>query len=83
VTQPVASPEQYRRRARHFFQMAQNCKDSQIAHHLRVIAADYLDAGQVGDKAPNGRNKSSLTRKPRSDPPVSAATAEDSGWGSV
>jgi len=52
VTQPVASPEQYRRRARLFFQMAQNCKDSQIAHRLRVIAADYLDAGQVGDKAP-------------------------------
>jgi len=46
VTQPVASPEQYRRRARHFFQMAQNCKDSQIAHRLRVIAADYVDAGQ-------------------------------------
>ena len=50
--QPVTSPEQYRRRARHFFQMAQNCKDSQIAHRLRVIAADYLDAGRVGDKAP-------------------------------
>jgi hypothetical protein len=46
VTQPVASPEQYRRRARHFFQMAQNCKDSQIADRLRVIASDYLDAGQ-------------------------------------
>ena len=52
MTQPVASPEQYLRRARHFFQMAQNCKDSQIAHRLRVIAVDYLEAGQVGDKAP-------------------------------
>jgi hypothetical protein len=63
VTQPVASPEQYRRRALHFFQMAQNCKDSQIAHRLRVIAADYLDAGQVGDKPPQGQKQVQSDKK--------------------
>jgi hypothetical protein len=63
VTQPVASPEQYRRRARHFFQMAQNCKDSQIADRLRVIAADYVDAGQVGGKAPQRQKQTQSDKK--------------------
>ena len=63
MTQPVASPEQYRRRARHFIQMAQNCKDSQIAHRLRVIAADYLDAGQVGGKAPQRQKQTQSDKK--------------------
>ena len=45
------SPEQFRRRARHLLQMAQTCQDSRIAARLRIIAADYFDAGQVGDKA--------------------------------
>ena len=31
--------------------MAQTCQDSRIAARLRIIAADYFDAGQVGDKA--------------------------------
>ena len=63
MTQPVASPEQYRRRARHFFQMAQNCKDSQIADRLRVIAADYVDAGQVGGKAPQRQKQTQSDKK--------------------
>jgi hypothetical protein len=63
VTQPVASPVQYRRRARHFFQMAQNCKDSPIAHRLLVIAADYLDAGQVGDKTPQRQKQVQSDKK--------------------
>ena len=48
----MTSPEEYRRRARHFLQMAQNCQDSRIAARLRVIAADYFDcAGPDGNKA--------------------------------
>jgi hypothetical protein len=39
-------PEEYRRRARHILQMAQTCQDPRIADSLRVIAADYFDAGQ-------------------------------------
>jgi hypothetical protein len=30
--------------------MAQNCNDSQIAHRLRLIAADYFDAGRARNK---------------------------------
>jgi len=47
----MTSPAEYRRRARHFLQMAQNCRDSQIAARLRVIAADYFEAGQGGGEA--------------------------------
>jgi hypothetical protein len=47
----MTSPAEYRRRARHFLQMAQNCQDSQIAARLRVIAADYFEAGQGGGEA--------------------------------
>ena len=61
MIQPVA--EQFRRRARHFFQMAQNCKDSQIADRLRVIAADYVDAGQVGGKAPQRQKQTQSDKK--------------------
>jgi hypothetical protein len=42
----MTSPKEYRRRARQYLQMAQNCQDSQIAARLRAIAADYLDAAQ-------------------------------------
>jgi len=42
----MTSPKEYRRRARQFLQMAENCQDSQIAARLRAIAADYLDAAQ-------------------------------------
>jgi len=42
----MTSPAEYRRRARQFLQMAQNCQDSQIAARLRAIATDYLDAAQ-------------------------------------
>jgi hypothetical protein len=47
----MISPREYRRRARHLLQMAQTCQDSQIAARLRVIAADYFDAGQGGGEA--------------------------------
>jgi hypothetical protein len=47
----MTSPEAYRRRARHILQMAQTCQDPQIADRLRVIAADYFDAGQGGGQA--------------------------------
>jgi hypothetical protein len=42
----MTSSAEYRRRARQFLQMAQNCQDSRIAARLRVIAADYFDAAQ-------------------------------------
>jgi hypothetical protein len=45
---PLTSPKAYRRRARHILQMAQTCQDPQIADRLRVISADYFDAGQGG-----------------------------------
>jgi hypothetical protein len=48
---PMTSPREYRRRARHLLQMAQTCQDAQIAARLRVIAADYFDAGQSGSEA--------------------------------
>jgi hypothetical protein len=44
----MTSPEEYRRRARHILQMAQTCQDPRIADRLRVIAADYFEAGQRG-----------------------------------
>jgi hypothetical protein len=47
----MTSPREYRRRARHLLQMAQTCQDAQIAARLRVIAADYFDAGQSGSEA--------------------------------
>jgi hypothetical protein len=47
----MISPREYRRRARHLLQMAQTCQDSQIAARLRVIAADYFDAGHGGGEA--------------------------------
>jgi hypothetical protein len=51
-------------RPRHFFQMAQNCKDSQIAARLRIIAPDYSEcAGQVGDKSPNGSGQPSARQE--------------------
>jgi hypothetical protein len=42
----MTSLEEYRRRARHI--LPQTCQDPQIADRLRVIAADYFDAGQRG-----------------------------------
>ena len=46
----MRSPGHFRQGARHLLEMAQNCSDSQIAHRLRVIAADYFAAAHVGNK---------------------------------
>jgi hypothetical protein len=46
----MTPPEKYRRRAQHFLKLAQTCQDLQIAHRLRVIAADYFDAGRARNK---------------------------------
>jgi hypothetical protein len=45
----MTSPREFRRRARHLSQMAQTCQDPQIAARLRVIAADYFEAGGGGE----------------------------------
>src|SRR5262249_56467144 len=37
------------------------------------VALIIVARGRVATRPPNGRNNSSLTRKPRSDPPVSSA----------
>lgn len=52
------SRQEYRRRARRLLQMANTCRDRQIAARLRVIAADYFDcAGQ--DASGRTRRKAS------------------------
>ena len=52
------TPQEYRRRARHLLDMANTCRDTQIAARLRVIAADYFDcAGQ--DASGRTRRKAS------------------------
>jgi hypothetical protein len=49
----MTPPEEYRRKAQHFLNLAQTCHDPQVAARLRVIAADYFDrAGPIGSKAP-------------------------------
>jgi hypothetical protein len=57
------SPEQFRRRAHHLLQMAQTCQDSRIAARLRIIAADYFDAGQVGNEAPQRQQQAQSAKK--------------------
>jgi len=47
--------------------MAQNCSDSQIAHRLRVIAADYFAAAHVGNKPAQQQQQVQSDKKPRSD----------------
>jgi hypothetical protein len=46
----MKSQGKFRQRARHLLEMAQNCNDSQIAHRLRLIAADYFEAGRARNK---------------------------------
>jgi len=47
----MTSPEEYRRKAQQFLNLALTCSDPRLAARLRVVAADYFDRAETGGNA--------------------------------